>query len=71
MVHCGVRGRGALHSLKLYGGGGGCGAFFKTLKSKQKGNREEDFHCVHSVKKNCLICQTANRVLSNKLLGSC
>ena len=66
------KGAGSIAFFKtLWWGGGGCGALFKTLKSKQKGNREEGFHCVHSVKKNCLICQTANRVLSNKLLGSC
>ena len=45
----------------------------ESLKSEWKqtgGGRSQAYLYAHSVK-NCLIFQTANRVPSNKLLGSC
>ena len=45
----------------------------EVLKERMKktgGGRSQTYLYAHSVK-NCLIFQTANRVPSNKLLGSC
>ena len=45
---------------------------FLNSKQKRKGRRGGQAYLYgHSVKKNYLIFQTANRVLSDKLLGSC
>ena len=42
----------------------------RANENKQGEGRNQTYLYAHSVK-NCLIFQTANKVLSNKLLGSC
>ena len=43
---------------------------YRANENKQGEGKSQTYLYAHSVK-NCLICQTANKVPSNKLLGSC